>query len=1398
MTTLSSLVSSLTLSGSPAGTLGTSMSVSADSKKFVVGSADAMYVYTRPSATSDQYAMIASVANSYASADGDVVVAMSPDGDTVAVSFEGESQDTVKIYSLSIANDGSGTLTLQQTYTGSPGFGNSLSFSYDGNVLVVGSPQESLTNAQNESVEDSGFVKVYTRSDKVVSPTWSLTRTINNPNLGVEDYFGYDVSVSDNASRLAIGSIGETNTSNVKTGAVYIYNMTASSHSLAHKAMADDCKAGTCFGSSVSISRDGKKVAIGAFGMDDNQTQTVADENAALVIYSESSGAWSVNANMLKLGNSNECYFVNDVDMSYDGDSVAVSYQSELTTNSSTSTSVVSIFDYDGSQWVESNKIGPSQGYSNSWGSAIAYSSQPAVLFASDTLYSGTGQVKILSVSGVTDSSGPYVGSISVVSSSMTSIEVEWSTATDNYSTSADIQYALYYSTSDNIGTVANIESNGTLIRAYQNSPRSYTLSNLSPGTAYYFNVIAKDADGNKSTYSVLSQATVADTTSPTIGSPSTITVSSIGDSSLTLSWNKSTDNYDVQSALTYKVYRASTDVFSSVSQAESSGTLIATDTNINTYAVTGLSPATAYYFNVVVADSFGNKSLYTTATVTTAADSTAPSPGSSGTVTLSGATVSSMSVSWSAASDNITSASSLQYALYYSTSNNIGTVANIESNGVKVMDYTANTTSFNATNLNAATTYYFNVIVKDSAGNKSAYSAAYLITQPDLVAPVPGNSGTISIGSITKSSMVLTWSKATDNYTAQSGLRYEIRRSTSNNIGTVSTFKSGTIVRAFAPDLSTVTVENLLPNTQYYFNVIVMDAFGNRAVYSMANSTTLVDNSGPTPGNSGTITFSGTTMQETMISWARASDEATHYEDLEYALYYSTSNNIGTVANIESNGTLLMDYELDTVSFPMTDLDPGTTYYFNVIVKDEQGNKSAYSTGNVTTVADTTAPVPGNSGVILSDSATTSSVHLSWTAAEDDVTDTASIMYAAYRSLSNNISTVANAESNGTLIMNWTANTTELNVTGLNSSSTYYFNVLAKDAAGNKVPYTQAKVSTIVDTSAPSPGNSGILSASLATASSMHITWTKGDDNVTDSGYLMYGVYYSTSSNIGTVANIESNGTLARTFARDISFLNVTGLEPNQQYYFNVIVKDSAGNKSCYISVSESTLEDIDPPVAGGSGTISASNIGTNSMILSWNKAVDNASVPPNLLYQVRMSTSDNIDTVANAEANGTIVRAYSALTYTTVTGLNSGDTYYFNVIVKDAKGNKSLYVTKQQKTKNDVVEVPSVPVAINDPVVIESSSDKIKILPQVSSHPTLSKPRNWAKVHIIYKSTTTAKRVVVSITNLADMVGTFKAKNAEIFAVHKVIVEDLNNNFVTVPSSAIANASSWNIEVD
>ncbi|WP_259420345.1 InlB B-repeat-containing protein [Lysinibacillus sp. A4] len=86
-------------------------------------------------------------------------------------------------------------------------------------------------------------------------------------------------------------------------------------------------------------------------------------------------------------------------------------------------------------------------------------------------------------------------------------------------------------------------------------------------------------------------------------------------------------------------------------------------------------------------------------------------------------------------------------------------------------------------------------------------------------------------------------------------------------------------------------------------------------------------------------------------LNWLKATDNITSTEDLEYQVYQSTSNNIDTVSHIETNGIALGNYSKDIATFDIPDLLQNTTYYFNIIVKDAAGNKTAYTMVNVTTL---------------------------------------------------------------------------------------------------------------------------------------------------------------------------------------------------------------------------------------------------------------------------------------------------------------------------------------------------------------------------------------------------------------------------------------------------------------
>ena len=107
-------------------------------------------------------------------------------------------------------------------------------------------------------------------------------------------------------------------------------------------------------------------------------------------------------------------------------------------------------------------------------------------------------------------------------------------------------------------------------------------------------------------------------------------------------------------------------------------------------------------------------------------------------------------------------------------------------------------------------------------------------------------------------------------------------------------------------------------------------------------------------------------------------------------------------------------------------------------------------------------------------------------------------------------------------------------------------------------------------------------------------------------------------------------------------------------------IAKDSEG---------KTEITDLIP---GNNGIITASNIQTDFINLVWTKATDVETPQAELQYRVFYSLSGNIDTVANAEANGTEITSGWTTDISSITafGLNPDTIYYFNVLVQNQSG--------------------------------------------------------------------------------------------------------------------------------
>ena len=138
------------------------------------------------------------------------------------------------------------------------------------------------------------------------------------------------------------------------------------------------------------------------------------------------------------------------------------------------------------------------------------------------------------------------------------------------------------------------------------------------------------------------------------------------------------------------------------------------------------------------------------------------------------------------------------------------------------------------------------------------------------------------------------------------------------------------------------------------------LNVTGNISVSAVFEADVPADTTSPTAG--ATLDSHNPTVSTVTVSFDEATDDTSAQGDLEYRLYYSTSDNIDSVDDMENNGTAFGNYTSYPVSgaILVDGLTADTLYYFNIIVIDEAGNKTAYYADSDTTLsALTPTPTP-------------------------------------------------------------------------------------------------------------------------------------------------------------------------------------------------------------------------------------------------------------------------------------------------------------------------------------------------------------------------------------------------------------------------------------------------------
>ncbi len=367
---------------------------------------------------------------------------------------------------------------------------------------------------------------------------------------------------------------------------------------------------------------------------------------------------------------------------------------------------------------------------------------------------------------------------------------------------------------------------------------------------------------------------------------------------------------------------------------------------------------------------------------------------------------------------------------------------------------------------------------------------------------------------------------------------------------------------------------------------------------------------------------------------------------NMGYGLTYSLSTpNAATISSVSlvRSGAVTHTFNNDQRYVPLTFFQNGSggldiqipgnpnvapPGYYMLYIIGSTGVPSVASFVNIQAGLDSQPPT--DPSALVATVVGLNAVDLSWTGSTDNVGVSG---YDVHRSTSPGFTpSIANRIAQVT--------TTSYSDPGL-AVGTYYYKVIARDAAANSSGPSNEAFATITPDN--SPPTAPTLAASVVGMNSVDLVWGGSTDNV---GVTGYDVHRSTAAGFTpSIANRIAQVTLT-------SYTD-PGLAVGT-YYYKVVAKDGAGNVSLPSNEATATvLPDMSPPTAPN--LLSATPLSSTVVRLTWQASQDNVAVTG---YRV----------IRNGQPGNTT----SALTYDD-TGLSPSTTYVYEIEAFDAAGNVS-----------------------------------------------------------------------------------------------------------------------------
>ncbi len=256
----------------------------------------------------------------------------------------------------------------------------------------------------------------------------------------------------------------------------------------------------------------------------------------------------------------------------------------------------------------------------------------------------------------------------------------------------------------------------------------------------------------------------------------------------------------------------------------------------------------------------------------------------------------------------------------------------------------------------------------------------------------------------------------------------------------------------------------------------------------------------------------------------------------------------------------------------------------------------------------------------------------------------------------------------------------TVLAVSGLSSTTTYYWCVRACDStgeSGSRAPwsFTTMKVGPLVPTLASPPdGATDISSATM-------LSWSSSK------GATSYRLQVSLSSDFSSTVIDRSLG--------DTTFV-LSGLSSMTTYYWRVCATDTTGS-SAWVGPRNFTTRRLGPPTPTLSSPVDAAwNLSTN-LVFQWNRSQGANS------YRLQISSL--------ADFSCTVLDKALADTVCSVTSLDSTSTYYWRVNATDSSGTSAWSSVRRLTIGNQPAGVPAIP----SPLSPGNSATAVSINPRI-----------------------------------------------------------------------------------